>query len=90
MQALADLFLEMEGGADKALELFNEALQHDPRNRWYYLVRIAEVYQSRGWQAEARELLEQALPEIPSSHADLAERIRGALAGGPSAPETSG
>jgi len=57
---LAEFWLRHERNLDKALLSFKAGLRNEPDNpRW--LLRIGQVYLSRGWQREGGQMVQQAL-----------------------------
>jgi tetratricopeptide (TPR) repeat protein len=65
---LGQILIENGGAsAERAAEVFKHCYRLDPDRGWWYLVRVAEAYATRGWQAEAREVLDTARRELPDS-----------------------
>ncbi len=60
--ALAEFWVRHSLHPDKALSAFKGALRHDPGNsRW--LLRIAQIYNARGWRKDAVPLLENVVSD---------------------------
>jgi len=67
---LAEFWLRRGQNLDRALESFKGALRQERDNpRW--LLRIAQVYQARGWHKEATEQIERLMRQ-----GGLPEQIR--------------
>ncbi len=79
MVILADLYLQEAGDSDRALGLLNKALYYDSQRRWFYLVRIGEVYLKKGWNDKAREVLEQARELVPQDQKEVLQKINAFL-----------
>jgi tetratricopeptide (TPR) repeat protein len=75
MVTLADLYLENERDLEGALGLLNKALYYDPQKRWFYLMRIGEVYLKKGWEDKAREVLEEVSGLIPEDQMEIIEKV---------------
>lgn len=68
---LAEFWLRRGQNYDQALESFKGAMRQERDNpRW--LLRIAQVYQAKGWRKEAAEQVERLMGQK-----DLPEQIRG-------------
>jgi tetratricopeptide (TPR) repeat protein len=69
--------------AERAAEVFKRCYRLDSERGWWHLLRVAEAYAARGWQAEAREMLAAAGRELPDSDEARAEwqEVSRALAG---------
>jgi len=79
MVILSDLYLQEAGDLDSALGLLNKALYYDSQRRWFYLVRIGEVYLKKGWNDKAREVLEQARDLVPQDQKEVLQKINAFL-----------
>lgn len=74
---LAEFWLRHNRNLDKALLSFKAGLRNEPDNpRW--LLRIGQVYLSRGWQREGVQMVRQAL-ENPALEPALRDEAREAL-----------
>ncbi len=68
---LAEFWLRREQNLDQSLESFKGALRQERGNpRW--LLRIAQVYQAKGWRKEASEQIERLMRQE-----DLPDQFRG-------------
>lgn len=80
--------LIQQGGkqAEAALKIFKHCYRIDPERGWYYLLRLAEAYGSRGWAGEAQDMLQSAQEELPEGEEAQAawERVRDGLEAGQS------
>jgi tetratricopeptide (TPR) repeat protein len=75
MVALADLYLENDRDLEGALGLLNQALYYNPQKRWYYMVRIGEIYLKKGWEDKAREVLEEVRELIPQDQKEIVDKV---------------
>ncbi|MEK6775391.1 MAG: tetratricopeptide repeat protein [bacterium] len=75
MVILAELYLHEAEDSDSALGLLNKALYYDSQRRWFYLVRIGEIYLQKGWNNEAREVLEQTRGLVPQDQKEVLQKI---------------
>ncbi|RMG89424.1 MAG: tetratricopeptide repeat protein [Candidatus Dadabacteria bacterium] len=72
-----------KGGAhaERAAEVFKRCARVDPERGWWYLLRVAEAYHARGWNREAREVLDLAGGQLPDEAARTEwDRVAQALA----------
>lgn len=83
---LAEILIRQGGNqAERAAEVFKRCYRQDPDRGWWYLVRIAEAYQARGWREQATDVLNRAreeLPEEASAHTTWEEALRRLTVGG--------
>lgn len=79
MVALAELYLREDQDPEGALGLLNKALYYDPEKRWFYLVRIGEIYLKKGWDEKAREALSQAREMIPEDQREVLAKVNAFL-----------
>jgi tetratricopeptide (TPR) repeat protein len=75
MVVLADLVFQENEDSGFALELLNRAFSLDEQNRWFYMVRMGEIYMKKGHRAEAREILVQARGMIPQHQKEILEKV---------------
>lgn len=75
---LAELHFKHEN-LEEATELYHTALHNDLDNRWWYMVRIGEIFLKSGLQDKGLKVLKQARAMIPQDQEDVLQRVDGFL-----------